>query len=89
MDIPEACPECGHSPVTEAVYGLRRKISPALKRDLEAGKKKLMGCSVSLDSPAYGCLSCGWTVSKQDGDPEYVAAMEAMRKAIEKREQAK
>ena len=89
MDIPEACPECGSSPVTEAVYGLIRKISPELKRDLKSGRKKLMGCSVSLDSPAYGCLSCGWTVSKQDGDPEYVAAMEAMRKVIEERSEEK
>lgn len=64
--VPDTCPACGHSPVTEVVYGLVRRISPALQAELDSGRKVLGGCVISAEAPAYGCRACGWTCSQED-----------------------
>ena len=54
--VPSECPRCGHSPITEVIYGLIRRQSAALKRDLASGRKALGGCLVG--DIAYGCRAC-------------------------------
>ena len=61
--IPTTCPQCGHAPVTEVIYGLIRDISPELQADIRAQRKRLGGCVIGPGAPAYGCLACNWTVS--------------------------
>lgn len=56
---PEACPDCGHSPLADILYGLPDG-SDELKRDLKAGLITLGGCCVSVDDPAWECTKCEW-----------------------------
>ena len=56
---PDVCPNCGHSPVAEILYGLLND-SDDLNRDLKAGLVTLGGCWHSGDDPAWECLECEW-----------------------------
>jgi rubredoxin len=57
--LPFACPQCGHVPVTIMVYGLHRRIYPALQAALDAGRKQLAGCLRGPRSPIWYCRGCG------------------------------
>lgn len=79
-EIPTHCPKCQHTPVTEFVYGLIRRPSHELERDIQAGRKALAGCVLSAESPAYGCRACRWTVTTEDAcHPAIVRAKKALR----------
>lgn len=72
--IPDSCPQCGHEPVTEVVYGLIRSISPTLRQELQSTRKKLGGCVIRAQAPAYGCLACDWTVTREDAAAHHADA---------------
>ena len=79
--VPSECPECQHEPVTEVLYGLMRKISPALQADLKAKRKKLGGCVMDVQaSPAYGCLHCGWTETLEQAEHPLALMAQQMEK---------
>lgn len=56
---PDACPNCGHSPVAEIHYGLPA-FDEELERALKSGLVTLGGCCVTGDDPAWECLNCEW-----------------------------
>jgi len=67
---PDACPNCGHSPLAIILYGLP-SFYEDLQRDLKAGLVALGGCCISGDDPAWECLNCkwlGWETAVQEED---------------------
>lgn len=65
--VPLNCPQCGHAPVTEMIYGLQRgKRTKAFQRELNVGRKAIAGCVMTSEAPAYLCRGCGWRVSLKD-----------------------
>ena len=72
--VPDVCPECGHAPITEVIYGLIRSLSRDLQEDLRSGRKQLAGCMVPPNAPAYYCRACRWSESQEAaGHPLYLA----------------
>ena len=67
---PDACPNCGHSPVAEILYGLLDDTDD-LRRDFEAGLVTGGGCDISEDDPAWECKLCrwqGWKIVDEEED---------------------
>jgi hypothetical protein len=70
MDIPQArdspmrCPRCDSTAVLPIIYGLPAE---ELRREAEAGKVALGGCSVTDNDPSRVCDDCGWTWGKRRG----------------------
>jgi predicted RNA-binding Zn-ribbon protein involved in translation (DUF1610 family) len=61
---PAKCPNCGHSPVAEILWGMPA-FSEKLEADLKAGRVKLGGCIVSDDDPAWECQKCGVAIYRK------------------------
>lgn len=61
---PRRCPACGSARVATILWGLPAG-SPALDRDLEAGRVALGGCCVGDDDPAWACADCGAEVHRE------------------------
>ena len=57
------CPQCGSDKVVPVIYGMP---TSELDDDEKAGKVRLGGCCVSLDSPDLACNNCGLKWSDQD-----------------------
>ena len=61
---PRRCPRCGSARVAAILWGLPAG-SPALDRDLEAGRVVLGGCCVGDDDPAWECADCGAGIHRE------------------------
>ena len=62
---PETCPNCGHKPVAQILYGLP-DFSPELDEELKAGTVSLGGCCITDDDPAWECIHCGQRIYRKN-----------------------
>ena len=62
---PAKCPNCGHSPVAEILWGMPA-FSKKLEKDVEAGRvTEGGGGGDSYDDPAWQCDRCGLAIYRR------------------------
>lgn len=54
---PDECPNCGHTPVAEILWGMPA-YSEQLRAEEQAGRIVFGGCCVSDDDPEWECAKC-------------------------------
>lgn len=58
---PLKCPQCGHRPVAEILYG-EPAFDAWLEQKINEGRITLGGCCGTPDDPAWECVQCGLQV---------------------------
>ena len=62
---PEKCPQCGHAPLADILYGYVL-MNEDLEKEVEQGRIVLGGCVITDDDPRWVCTECGQKIHRID-----------------------
>jgi len=60
---PAQCPQCGHGPLADIIYGFPIIDDDLIKRWNE-GSIVIGGCVITGDEPRWACATCGQRIHK-------------------------
>jgi DNA-directed RNA polymerase subunit RPC12/RpoP len=83
VKIPAKCPKCESESIAYILYGLPDFQS--IEDDIDSGKVRLGGCTLTEDSPQWRCIDC----SHEWGELLEIDELREIRKASEIREATK
>ena len=66
---PRRCPRCRSTRVARLLYGYLTVPDERMQRDIDAGRVRLGGCTVTDRSPERVCLACGWELVEEYATP--------------------
>lgn len=64
---PVKCPQCGHRPMAEILYGMPSSDS-WLEQKIKEGRITIGGCCIDSNDPAWECCLCGLKVYRSTDD---------------------
>lgn len=64
---PVKCPQCGHRPVAEILYGMPT-MDADLENEIKEGRITIGGCGLTFDDPEWECTQCGLKIYRSKKD---------------------